>query len=185
MSLGDEPHRHMDPEKGDDTTDPPENSDDVVTKAPSESEAQNAIVYPNVFWTSCVSFGVALALFLVSPVQSHALPRSTILTTLSQVGLDMVSAYQHPHLDVVARRLAAEHRAWCLITTPDLSRQLSRPPFPKSLRTSLVSTSSAGTPQLSSSLWLVHSPSGMDLAASTTCIWFSKRASRAVLTAIL
>lgn len=66
MSLGDAPHRHMDPEKSNDSADQVGNSDDVVTKAPSVSEAQDAIIYPNVFWTSCVSFGVALGLFLVT-----------------------------------------------------------------------------------------------------------------------
>lgn len=62
-SLCEHPHRHMDPEKDKNCTN---NSDDVVTKAPGEHEAQDAIVYPNVFWTSCVSFGVALGLFLVT-----------------------------------------------------------------------------------------------------------------------
>lgn len=56
----------MDPEKGEKCRGLTVNGDDVVTKAPSESEAHDAIVYPNVFWTSCVSFGVALGLFLVS-----------------------------------------------------------------------------------------------------------------------
>lgn len=65
MSLGDEPHRHMDPEKGEDSADHANNSDDVATKETFDREAQDDIVYPNVFWTSCVSFGVALGLFLV------------------------------------------------------------------------------------------------------------------------
>lgn len=65
MSFGDESHRHMDPEKCKDSADHANNSDDVVTKETSGSEVQDAIVYPNVFWTSCVSFGVALGLFLV------------------------------------------------------------------------------------------------------------------------
>ncbi|KAH8770844.1 aflatoxin efflux pump [Diaporthe sp. PMI_573] len=55
----------MDPEKDKNCTDQTDNSDDVVKKVPSDSEAQDAIIYPNVFWTSCVSFGVALGLFLV------------------------------------------------------------------------------------------------------------------------
>jgi hypothetical protein len=56
----------MDPEKDKNCTDQTDNSDDVVKKVPSDSEAQDAIIYPNVFWTSCVSFGVALGLFLVT-----------------------------------------------------------------------------------------------------------------------
>lgn len=64
-SLGECPHRHMDPEKGEDSADHVNNSDDVVTKQIPHNEAQDAIAYPNVFWTSCVSFGVALGLFLV------------------------------------------------------------------------------------------------------------------------
>lgn len=60
------PHRHMDSEKGKDSADQADNSDNVVTKVTSVGETQDAIVYPNVFWTSCVSFGVALGLFLVS-----------------------------------------------------------------------------------------------------------------------
>lgn len=55
----------MDPEKGKHSADQADNIDDVVTKEPSGSAAQDAITYPNVFWTSCVSFGVALGLFLV------------------------------------------------------------------------------------------------------------------------
>lgn len=65
MGLGNESHRHMDPEKDKNRTDQTDNSDDVVRKASCGDEAQDAIVYPNVFWTSCVSFGVALGLFLV------------------------------------------------------------------------------------------------------------------------
>lgn len=56
----------MDSEKGKDSADHADNSDNVVTKVTSVGETQDAIVYPNVFWTSCVSFGVALGLFLVS-----------------------------------------------------------------------------------------------------------------------
>lgn len=64
--LGECLHRHMDPEKGKTFTNQTDNSHHVVTKVPSKSEAEDAIVYPNVFWTSCVSFGVALGLFLVT-----------------------------------------------------------------------------------------------------------------------
>lgn len=56
----------MDPEKGRGSADLAEKSDNAVTKTPSIDEAQDAIVYPNVFWISCVSFGVALGLFLVT-----------------------------------------------------------------------------------------------------------------------
>lgn len=55
----------MDPEKDEKFREQTVNGDDVVTKAPSDSEVHDAVVYPNVFWTSCVSFGVALGLFLV------------------------------------------------------------------------------------------------------------------------
>lgn len=55
----------MDLEKDKDSANQADNSGDVVTKATSAIETQDAIVYPNVFWTSCVSFGVALGLFLV------------------------------------------------------------------------------------------------------------------------
>lgn len=83
----------MDPEKGKDVAGQADNSDDVVTKETSGSEDQDAIVYPNVFWTSCISFGVALGLFLViCRVEFHGLSRPTLLTIPSQVGLDMVSA---------------------------------------------------------------------------------------------
>lgn len=56
----------MDPERGKDSAEQEDNSDNGVTKVTSVGETQNAIVYPNVFWTSCVSFGAALGLFLVS-----------------------------------------------------------------------------------------------------------------------
>lgn len=56
----------MDLENGKDSANQADNSDDVVTKATSTIETQDAVVYPNVFWTSCVSFGVALGLFLVT-----------------------------------------------------------------------------------------------------------------------
>lgn len=56
----------MDPEKLKNCADQTENRDDVVAKVCSDSEAQDGNVYPNVFWTSCVSFGVALGLFLVT-----------------------------------------------------------------------------------------------------------------------
>lgn len=55
----------MDPEKCKKSADQVDNSDDAVTKPSCEAETQDVIVYPNVFWTSCVSFGVALGLFLV------------------------------------------------------------------------------------------------------------------------
>lgn len=56
----------MDPEKGKDSADQADNSNNAMTKVTSVGENQDSIVYPNVFWTSCVSFGVALGLFLVS-----------------------------------------------------------------------------------------------------------------------
>ncbi|KAK7697027.1 hypothetical protein SLS64_013983 [Diaporthe eres] len=70
----------MDPEKGEDVADQADNSDGVVTKETSDSEAQDAIAYPNVFWTSCVSFGVALGLFLVGldmTIIATAIPKIT------------------------------------------------------------------------------------------------------------
>lgn len=82
QSLGECPHRHMDPEKGEKCRDLTVNGDDVVTKAPSESEARDAIAYPNVFWTSCVSFGVALGLFLVGRCRIPMVYRPTMLNTI-------------------------------------------------------------------------------------------------------
>ncbi|KAJ0122202.1 flatoxin efflux pump [Diaporthe amygdali] len=70
----------MDSEKGGNNVDLADKSDNVVTKISSGGEAQDSIVYPNVFWTSCVSFGVALGLFLVGldmTIIATAIPKIT------------------------------------------------------------------------------------------------------------
>lgn len=61
------PSLPTEPQRGKDNAEQVDNGEDDRTKATSEGDAQDNIVYPNVFWTSCVSFGVALGLFLVSP----------------------------------------------------------------------------------------------------------------------
>lgn len=60
-------HFTMELGKGKDGAVQADKGEGVITKLTSENEVQDDIVYPNVFWTSCVSFGVALGLFLVSP----------------------------------------------------------------------------------------------------------------------
>ncbi|POS80608.1 SGE1 [Diaporthe helianthi] len=57
-----------------------DNGEDDMAKVKSGSEVQDDIVYPNVFWTSCVSFGVALGLFLVGldmTIIATAIPKIT------------------------------------------------------------------------------------------------------------
>lgn len=163
----------MDPEKSKDCTDQTDNSNDVVTKPPCGSEPHDAIVYPSVFWTSCVSFGVALGLFLVRH-RRVSWPVSTDNADNTILGrLGHGKCARAASAGCVGSVLGSKPQGMCLTATPNGSRQSSRPLFPRSPRTFLVSTSSAGTHQLFSSPWLAHSHSGMDPSLPLTVYIFA------------
>lgn len=154
----------MDPEKGRNSVDLADKSDNVVTKTSSAGEAQDAIVYPNVFWTSCVSFGVALGLFLVTHRRvPWSISADDANKTISGRPGHGKRANTFSFI-CIGSLLGLRLRSICLISSPDRSsRQSSRPLSQRLPRNSRVLTSSAGTRQLFSSPWLALSRSGMVL----------------------